>query len=141
MLLSDSNPQDCLIYLANELNGSMRVHYLTLLEMYNSSMGKSNQVIEARYWYLNDPQLQINNFSPKLNGIMFSYSRKKYFYFTELCKTDPSLKLRTEFDFNSPKQLFKDLQVKIIEVSLLERMSSEFQWKYDHLLVTQVIRI
>lgn len=37
--------------------------------------------------------------------------------------------------------MFKDLQIKIIEISLLERMSTEFAWKYDHVLVTQVIRL
>lgn len=59
----------------------------------------------------------------------------------ELCKMDPSLKIRTDLEFNSPKQLFKDLQMKIIEIGLLERMSIEFDWKYDHVLVTQVIRL
>lgn len=54
---------------------------------------------------------------------------------------DPSLKIRTDLEFNSPKQLFKDLQMKIIEIGLLERMSIEFDWKYDHVLVTQVIRL
>lgn len=62
-----------------------------------------------------------------------------YFYFTELCKVDPSLKSRNDLDFSSINTLLHIMQHKILDVGYLERMSHDFDWNYQEVLVTQVI--
>lgn len=62
-----------------------------------------------------------------------------YYYFTELCKVDPSLKSRNDLDFSSISSLLNIMQHKILDVSFLERMSNDFDWNYQEVLVTQVI--
>lgn len=62
-----------------------------------------------------------------------------YFYFTELCKVDPSLKSRSDLEFSSISSLLNLMQNKVLDVSFLERMSNDLNWNYQEVLVTQVI--
>lgn len=63
----------------------------------------------------------------------------KHFYYTELCKADSSLKSRSEIEFVSYSQLIKELGNKMLDVSLLEKVSADFNWDYQKVLITQVI--
>lgn len=63
----------------------------------------------------------------------------KHFYYTELCKADSSLKSRSEIEFVSYSQLIKELGNKMLDVSLLDKMSADFNWDYQKVLITQVI--
>lgn len=63
----------------------------------------------------------------------------KHFYYTELCKADSSLKSKSEIEFVSYSQLVKELGNKMLDVGLLEKMSSDFNWDYQKVLITQVI--
>lgn len=62
-----------------------------------------------------------------------------YYYYTELCKIDPSLKIRNDLDFSSISSLLHIMENKVLDVSFLERMSNDFDWNYQEVLVTQVI--
>lgn len=59
----------------------------------------------------------------------------------QLSKMDPSLKSDMNFDFDSYEQLFKVLRNKVIDVLLLEKMSQDFNWNFQKVLVHQVILI
>lgn len=63
----------------------------------------------------------------------------KHFYYTELCKADSSLKSKSEIEFVSYSQLIKELGNKMLDVGLLEKMSTDFSWDYQKVLITQVI--
>lgn len=59
----------------------------------------------------------------------------KYFYYTELVKHDSALKCK---EFISISMLMKELKNKVLDVSLLKRMSYDFDWDYQQVLVSQV---
>lgn len=59
----------------------------------------------------------------------------------QLSKIDPSLKSDMSFDFDLYEQLFDALRNKVIDVPLLERMSQDFHWNFQKVLVHQVIII
>lgn len=63
----------------------------------------------------------------------------KYVYYTELSKSDPSLKARDDLDFTSITSLMRDLTNKRLDVDLLQRMSADFGWDYQHVLVKQIL--
>lgn len=63
----------------------------------------------------------------------------KHFYYTELCKADSSLKSKNQIEFVSYSQLIKELGNKMLDVGLLEKMSADFSWDYQKVLITQVI--
>lgn len=62
-----------------------------------------------------------------------------YVYYTELCKTDASLKARVDLDFSSIGTLMRDLANKRLDVDLLQRMSADFDWDYQQVLVKQIL--
>lgn len=68
-------------------------------------------------------------------------SRLKYYYYVQLCQIDPSLKSEMNIEFESDEQLFEHLRNKIVDVQLLERISQDFQWNIQKVLVHQVIVI
>lgn len=57
----------------------------------------------------------------------------------ELCQVDPSLKANLDFNIISYEQLFRDLKHKIVDVRLLEKISKDFYWNFQKVLVHQVI--
>jgi kinetochore-associated protein 1 len=67
-------------------------------------------------------------------------SRIKYFYYTELCKIDSSLKNKN-MECTSIQILLKELRNKILDVSLLKKLSEDFNWDYQYILVTQVVTL
>lgn len=59
----------------------------------------------------------------------------------QLCQIDSSLKTDSNFEIVSFEQMFKDLRCKIIDVQLLEKMSKDFQWNFQKVLICQIVTI
>lgn len=74
-----------------------------------------------------------------VNWTSFVVSIFKFQYYKELCTHDPSIKPQTMVDFQSFDTMLNTLDNKVINVSLLKRMSEAFKWNYQKVLVTQVI--
>ncbi|XP_055841706.1 uncharacterized protein LOC129908902 [Episyrphus balteatus] len=118
MLITDLQPRLQLENLMNDLKSDVqRVNLLILAEMYNTHIEDMVKVKEIRE------------------------SRIKQFYFTELCKQDSSLKTKPDIDIVSMGQLMKELRNKMLDVRLLERLSKDFGWDYQQVLVSQVIAV
>lgn len=59
----------------------------------------------------------------------------------QLCQIDSSLKTDTKFEIVSYEKLFRDLRCKIVDVQLLEKMSKDFQWSFQKVLICQIVTI
>lgn len=59
----------------------------------------------------------------------------------EFCKQDPSIKGKFNADIDSIEQLLKEFHNKQLDVSLLERMSVDFNLDYQKMLITQVCMV
>ncbi|XP_058065571.1 kinetochore-associated protein 1 [Anopheles bellator] len=115
-LFTCQNRDACVEYLRTNLtNESQRVSLHTLLEFYYVTIGQEARAVEERN------QLQ------------------RYTLFHELCKLDPSLKLKKSFIFHSQADLMKELKHKVIGVELLRKMSDAFSWDYQQMLVSQIL--
>lgn len=57
----------------------------------------------------------------------------------QLCQIDSTLKYKANFVIISYEQLFAEMSNKILNVKLLERMSKDFAWNFQRVLVHQVI--
>lgn len=118
MLITDLSPRLQLESLLNDLKSDIqRVNLLILAEMYNTHIEDMAKVKAIRE------------------------SRIKQFYFTELCKQDSSLKTKSDIEIVSMGQLMKELRNKMLDVRLLERLSKDFGWDYQQVLVSQVIAV
>lgn len=112
---ADPSPEDCLGQLEREFkSGIVKINFLTLQEKYGEFINDLNRTKLERE------------------------CRLKYFYYMELCQIDPSLRTDTNFDIISYEQLFADLKTKIIDVKLLEKISKDFFWNFQKVLVHQV---
>lgn len=72
---------------------------------------------------------------------MVAHSRMKYVYYTELCKTDASLRARVDLDFTTIGTLMRQLSNKRLDVALLQRMSVDFAWDYEQVLISQIVTV
>lgn len=63
----------------------------------------------------------------------------KYEYTIQLRQIDGSL--RDDFEISSCGQLFKDLNNKVLDVTLLKKISSDFGWNDQKVFITQIITI
>lgn len=61
----------------------------------------------------------------------------KYKYYMQLRQLDPSIK--DDFEISFP-ELFNSLNQKMFDIRLLERMSRDFEWSFQKVLITQVQR-
>lgn len=59
----------------------------------------------------------------------------------QLSQIDTSLKTDSTFEIVSYEQVFRDLRCKIIDVQLLEKMSKDFQWNFQKVLICQIVTI
>lgn len=59
----------------------------------------------------------------------------------QLCQFDPTLKSKANFNIGTFEKLFDDFNIKIIDVHLLERMSNDFDWNFQKVLVYQICKI
>lgn len=67
---------------------------------------------------------------------IYLYRRIKYGYYLQLCKIDAGL--RDDFKFTDLDNLFENLNKKILDIELLERMSKDLEWNFQEVLVKQV---
>lgn len=119
---TEPNKKETLEYLEAALkNGSQKFAFLTLLEMYYGLIGDFAKV---------------ENLKSK---------RMKYFYYTEFCKVDSQLKIRTINDFNMEFQsvghILSELKNKILDVGILKKLCKDFNWNFQQVLITQIITI
>lgn len=65
-------------------------------------------------------------------------SRLNYYYYMEFCQIDPQLKSDQNFKITNYETLFQMLNNKLVDVRLLERISRDYQWNFQRVLVEQV---
>ncbi|KAL1404037.1 hypothetical protein pipiens_019096, partial [Culex pipiens pipiens] len=108
----------CLEYLrVNMVNESQRAAFHTLLEFYYINIGEMERAVEERG------------------------HRMRFNFFYELCKLDPSLKSKKSLAFHNIADLTKEMKSKVLSVDLLRKMSENFSWDYQQVLVSQVVTI
>ncbi|XP_058462913.1 uncharacterized protein LOC131437527 [Malaya genurostris] len=116
VLLHCEHRDKCLEYLrCNMLNESQRAAFHALLEFYYINIGEMEKAVEERG------------------------NRTRFRFFYELCKLDPSLKAKKTLSFHSITDLTKEMKSKSLSVDLLRKMSENFSWDYQQVLVSQII--
>lgn len=112
ILRSNSDPERTLKLLTDELrSGLSKMNCLQLTEKYYELIGNADEARTAKDAHL------------------------KYKYYIQLRQLDPSIK--DDFQITFP-ELFTSLNQKMFDIQLLERMSRDFEWNYQKVLVTQV---
>mgnify|MGYP007092094557 CR=1 FL=1 len=115
ILRSEINRDECIDYLRNTLkNNSQKIAFSTFSEMYNNYIGNVGSVADERQ------------------------NRLKFYYYSELCKYDQSLRLKTNFDNVGISDLLKDLDNRQLNVELVKKLSKDFGWDYQKALVQQI---
>lgn len=99
------------------MNESQRAAFHTLLEFYYMNIGETELAVEERG------------------------HRIRFSFFYELCKLDPSLKAKKTLSFHNINDLIKEMKSKVLSVDLLRKMSDNFSWDYQHVLISQIITI
>lgn len=69
--------------------------------------------------------------------LITSNSRIKYSYYLQLRQIDPSIK--DDLKIIELDSLFENLNKKILDIQLLERMSKDLDWNFQEVLIKQVI--
>lgn len=112
ILKSDGNKDECIEYLRNNLkNNSQKIAFSTFTEMYNKYLGNMGKVADSRQ------------------------NRLKFYYYSELCKYDASLRFKSNLDID---ELLKDLENRQLSVELVKKLAKDFGWDYQKSLVQQV---
>lgn len=75
----------------------------------------------------------MNSFKFQLNLCLNRHL--KYKYYMQLRQLDPSIK--DDFQISFP-EIFTSLNQKMFDIQLLERMSKDFEWSFQKVLITQV---
>lgn len=115
LLRSEINRDICIDYLRDVLtNSSQKIAFSTFSEMYSNYVGNVNSVADERK------------------------NRLKFYYYSELCKYDPSICFKTNFDTMSISDLLKDLENRPLSVELVKKLSSDFGWDYQKALIKQI---
>ena len=110
----ESNRNECLDYLRSAMkNNSQKIAFATFSEMFNNYMGNVNTVADERQ------------------------NRLKFFYYSELCKYDQSLRFKIT-DNTSINDLLKDLEGRQLSVELVKKLAKDFGRDYQKELVQQV---
>lgn len=112
---SEKNREECLEYLRGVLkNNSQKIAFSTFSEMYNNYKGNVGSVADERQ------------------------NRLKFFYYSELCKYDQSLRFKSNFDNLSISDLLKDLENRQLNAELVKKLSKDFGWNYQEALIQQI---
>lgn len=112
ILRSHADPERALQVLTDELkSGLSKMNCLQLTEKYCELTGNASEARAAKEAHL------------------------KYKYYMQLRQLDPSIK--DDFQISFP-ELFTSLNQKMFDIQLLERMSRDFEWNFQKVLVTQV---
>lgn len=72
---------------------------------------------------------------------MIRTKRLKLFYYLEFCQQDHRIKGKFNADMDNIEDLLKEFHNKQLDVQLLERMSKDFGFDYQKILITQILSI
>lgn len=115
ILRAEVNRESCLEYLRSVMkNNSQKIAYSTFSEMFNNYIGNVGNVADERQ------------------------NRLKFYYYSELCKYDSSLRFQSNFDSMDISDLLKDLENRQLSVELVKKLSKDFGWDYQRALVQQI---
>lgn len=115
VLRAESNREDCLEYLRSSLsNNSQKMAYSNFIEMHNKYLGNAMSVNNERE------------------------SRLKFYYYAELCKYDQTLRTKINYDTVGIKDLLKDLETRQLSVELVKKLSKDFSWDYQKVMIQQL---
>lgn len=115
ILRSEINRDECVDYLRNILkNNSQKIAFSTFSEMYNNYIGNVGTVADERQ------------------------NRLKFYYYSELCKYDQSLRFKTNFDNIDISELLRDLENRLVSIELVKKLAKDFGWDYQKALVQQI---
>lgn len=76
-----------------------------------------------------------------LNFVLLVCRRLKLFYYLEFCQQDHRIKGKFNADMDNIEDLLKEFHNKQLDVQLLERMSKDFGFDYQKILITQILSI
>ncbi|XP_070501724.1 kinetochore-associated protein 1 [Chironomus tepperi] len=111
---SENNKKDCLEYLKGSLkNNSQRIAFSTFSEMYNKYKKNDDFIVDRE-------------------------SRLKLYYYSEICKSYPTLRTSVNLDHIGISEFLKDLENRQLSVDLLQKLSKDFGWNYQKALMKQV---
>lgn len=114
---SEINKKDCLEYLKDSLkNNSQRIAFSTFSEMYNKYKKSDDFIVDRE-------------------------SRLKLYYYSEICKSYPTLRAGVNLDHIGIIEFLKDLENRQLSIDLLQKLSKDFGWNYQKALIKQVIII
>jgi kinetochore-associated protein 1 len=112
---TETNREECLEYLRATLkNNSQKIALSTFSEMYNIYMGNLGTIANERE------------------------NRLKFYYYSELCKYDQSLRFESNFDNLKINDLLRNLENRQLNVELLKKLSKDFAWDYQKALIQQI---
>ncbi|XP_016949058.1 uncharacterized protein LOC108023885 [Drosophila biarmipes] len=118
MLVMDSEALALLEKLSTEVKTDLqKINFLTLSAMYHDHIEDLDnvQLIRAK--------------------------RLKLYYYLEFCQQDPRIKGKFNADMDNVEDLLKEFHNKQLDVQLLERMSKDFGFDYQKILITQILSI
>ncbi|EDV52945.1 uncharacterized protein LOC6554740 [Drosophila erecta] len=75
------------------------------------------------------------------NVQMIRSKRLKLYYYLEFCQQDQRIKGKFNADMDNVEDLLKEFHNKQLDVQLLKRMSKDFGFDYQKILITQIISI
>lgn len=99
------------------VNEFQRAAFHTLLEFYYINIGEMERAVDERG------------------------HRMRFNFFYELCKLDPTLKTKKTLSFHNISELTKEMKSKVLSVDLLRKLSENFSWDYQQVLISQVITV
>lgn len=117
IVLTQSQPYEFLIKINSEIRTDLQKHNLL-------------HVFEMYYGIINNTEKQSE----------VKETRIKLYHATELCKRDTSITIR-DYNFISISEFLTEIQNKMIDVELLQRLSHDLNWDYQDVLVTQITTI
>ncbi|CRL07888.1 CLUMA_CG021025, isoform A [Clunio marinus] len=115
ILQADENSEECMNYLRSVLkNSSQKIAFSTFSEMYNKYVGNVGGGADERQ------------------------NRLKFYYYSELCKYDPNLRFKTNFDSFDINELLQYLENHVLNIELVKKLTKDFGWDYQKVLVQQI---
>ena len=111
---SEDNKKDCLDFLKASLkNNSQRIAFSTFSEMFNKYKKNDEFIVDRE-------------------------SRLKLYYYSEICKSYPTLRAGVNLDHVGISDFLKDLENRQLSIDLLKKLSTDFGWNYQKALMKQV---
>ena len=115
ILRGEINRYECIDYLRGVMkNNSQKIAFSTFSEMYNNYIGNVDSVADERQ------------------------NRLKFYYYSELCKCDPSLRITANFENMSMTDVLNSIEHRTLNVELIKKLSKDFSWDYQKKLIQQI---